>query len=201
MFSSLDLGLGLLFAGLIFALLVWGLSTVVQRGRSKARSGPEAVASADSKISNDAVFLIQPGGRVEYVNEPAREWFGLRENDPADLERLVRRVRPPDEFLDLCAAPGQKRLTINGNLTDVTSCQLPHTYPKMLISLRGIDLAASLGPGQSEFSAPIVRVITEFNQSIGANLGIESVIHSILENVSQLIVADQLDLKAWDCAP
>jgi hypothetical protein len=46
-------------------------------------------------------------------------------------------VRPSDDFLDLCAAPGSKRVSIGGRLVEIASYEVPGIYPMMLISLRG----------------------------------------------------------------
>jgi GAF domain-containing protein/nitrogen-specific signal transduction histidine kinase len=198
MFASLNLGMGLIIAGLIFVILVWGVMGILPRSRARGQAAPSTGVPQDLKQSTDAVLVIQSGGRVDYVNPLAREWFGLRENDPPDLERLVRRVRPPDDFLDVCAAPGQKRLTINGKLVDVTSYQVPGVYPQMLVSLRGIDLSPMPGEANKEFSSPLSKIINDFNQSILASLDLISVLRSILENVSRLIVADLFEIKVWD---
>ena len=109
MFASLNLGMGLVIAGLVFVILVWGLVTLLPRGQA-AGQNKAPVSLPDSNQSTDAIVVIQPGGRVDYVNARAREWFGLRDNDQASLERLLRRVRPPDDFLDVCASPGQNGL-------------------------------------------------------------------------------------------
>ena len=198
MFASLNLGMGLIIAGLIFVILVWGVMGILPRSRARGPAASSAAVPQDLKPSTDAVLVIQSGGRVDYVNPLAREWFGLRENDPPDLERLVRRVRPPDDFLDVCATPGQKRLTINGKLVDVTSYRVPGVYPQMLVSLRGIDLSPMPGDANKDFSSPISKIINDFNQSILASLDLISVLRSILENVSRLIVADLFEIKVWD---
>ena len=87
---------------------------------------------------------------MDYINTLAREWFGLRANDQPNLERLLRRVRPPDDFLNVCAAPGQKRLNLNGRQVEATSYQVPGAYPQMLVSLRGMDFLPALQAGDKE---------------------------------------------------
>src|SRR5512146_1759602 len=120
MFASLNLGIGLIIAGLVFVILVWGVLSLIPRvqATTPAKREPAPAAPMDEA---EAIVVIQQGGRVDYVNARARDWFGLRENDATDLERLLRRVRPADDFLDVCAAPGNKRLNVNGKAVDVTS--------------------------------------------------------------------------------
>ncbi len=197
MFASLNLGMGLVIAGLVFVILVWGVVILLPRtqagGQNKA-----PVNLPDSNQFSEAVVILQPGGRVDYVNARAREWFGLRENDQADLERLLRRVRPPDDFLDVCAAPGQKRLSLNGRQVEATSYQVPGTYPQMLVSLRGMDFMPALQASDKELSSSVLNIITDFNQSVSASLDFEAVVRSILDNVYQLVPADLMEVKAWD---
>ncbi len=198
MFASLNLGMMLIIAGLVFVILVWGLLRFAPHGSGSGEADSSPFVLPDSNQSSDAVVVIQSGGRVDYVNTLAREWFGLRESDPADLERLLRRIRPPDDFLEVCAAPGQKRLSVNGRLVEATSYQVPGIYPQMLVSLRGMDLSPELMSDRQEFSSSILKVITDFNQSIASSLDFEATLQAILDNVSRLVPADALEIKVWD---
>ncbi|MBI3737801.1 MAG: PAS domain-containing protein, partial [Chloroflexi bacterium] len=192
MFASLNLAMGLVIAGLVFVVLVWALLRLLPRGQAEGQTSPTPFVLPESNQStsaNDAIVVIQPGGRVDYVNERAREWFGLRDDDQADLERLLRRVRPPDDFLDVCVTPGQKRLSVNGKLVEVTSYQVPGAYPQMLVSLRGMDLAPALASG-GDVSSSLLKVITDFGQSIASSLDLEAVARSVLDNVVRLVSAD-----------
>lgn len=197
MFESLNLGIGLIIAGLVFVILVWGLLRLLPRAPVKAPAAVVHVPS-DAGSSDDAVVLIQSGGRVEYVNARAREWFSLGEQDAPDLERLLRRVRPPDDFLTICSTPGQKRLNVSGRPVDVTSYQVPGTYPQMLVSMRSLELAPSLSLDGGQLSSSILRIVTDFSKSITASLDLDSVIRAILESVLRLVPADVLELKTWD---
>ena len=197
MFASLNLGMGLVIAGLVFVILVWGLVTLLPRGQAVEKNKSSEIFP-DPDQSADAIVVIQAGGRVDYVNARAREWFGLRENDQADLERLLRRVRPSDDFLDVCASPGQKRLSLNGKPVEATSYQVPGVYPQMLVSLRGMDFMPGLQAGDKDLSSSILKSVTDFSQSIASSLDFESVVRSILDNVFQLVPADVLEVKAWD---
>jgi PAS domain S-box-containing protein len=199
MFASLNLGIALVIAGLVFVILVWGVLSLLPRAQATERKEhPLAPEAPEKEAGSDAIVVIQQGGRVDYVNAQARDWFGLRDNDPADLERLVRRVRPPDDFLEVCAAPGNKRLNVNGKAVEVTSYRVPGVQPQMLISLRGMEMAPALAADGSEFSSSMLRIITEYSEAIASSLEFEPVVHSILDYVLRLIPADLIELKAWD---
>ncbi len=196
MFSGL--GIGLLFVGSIFLALVLVALRILPRTQAAApQVDARPLTFPESTQSKDAVIILQPGGRVEYMSAPAREFFDLRENEPYDLERLARRVRPSDDFLDLCASPGQKRVSITGKVVEIASYEVPGVFPMMLLSLRGKDLSPALDQGNGA-SDEILRVVTEFSQAIAASLDLETTMQSILDNVSRLVPSDLLELKLWN---
>jgi hypothetical protein len=98
-------GVSLLIAGLVCIVLVWVVLRFFLRPQVNKQANSKSLSFPKSVQSNQAVVILQPGGRVEYISAPARLYFNLRENEPYDLERLARRVRPSSDFLcwSLCA--------------------------------------------------------------------------------------------------
>ncbi|MCF6278572.1 MAG: hypothetical protein L3J16_07490, partial [Anaerolineales bacterium] len=78
MFDGLNLGVILLLAGSALFGLIWFLSRYFAQMQPKLQS---AIQTPDADVPKhaDAVIMIGPGGRVEYVNAHARQWFGLTE--------------------------------------------------------------------------------------------------------------------------
>ncbi len=190
------LGVSLFLAGLVVIALAWMILRVLSRSQSIEQIQTNSLVFPRSNNSNEAVIILQPGGRVEYLSDAARSYFELRENEPYHLESLARRVRPSDDFLDLCVTPGSRRVSIGGRLVEIASYEVPGVYPMMLISLRGRDYSPMLGSG-SGASEEILRVVTEFSQGIAASLDLETTVRSILDNVSRLVSSDVLELKLW----
>ncbi len=190
-------GIGLLIAGLVFVALAWLMLRVFPPSQAAAQVDSNSPTFPVNEQSNQAVIILQPGGRVEYISPLARSYFNLRENEPYDLERLARRVRPTSDFLDLCASPGFDRVSIGGKLMELSSYEVPGIYPLMLISFRGKDQVSVLG-SENGASEEILRVVTEFSQGIAASLDLETTMQSVLENVSRLVPSDVLELKLWD---
>ncbi|MFZ5820255.1 MAG: GAF domain-containing protein [Chloroflexota bacterium] len=148
--------------------------------------------------TSDSVVIIQAGGRVEYVNSSARQLFGLRENEFADLERLARRMRPADDFLALCSQEGQKRIAVGANLTEATSYRIPGITPLMLITLRNLSFAPAFSSGEEIASAAILRVIADFGQAIAASLHLDDTLRAVLDYVGRVVSADLLEVQIWD---
>jgi GAF domain-containing protein/nitrogen-specific signal transduction histidine kinase len=194
MFSGLEISL--LLAGLVIVSLTWAVLRALPRSQAMAQG--DSASSSPSKFngSNEAVIILQPGGRVEYISDSARFLFGLRESESYDLESLARRVRPSDDFLDLCAVPGSKRVSISGRPLEIASFQVPGVYPTMLLSLRERDYSPVLEASSGE-AAEILQMASEFSQSLASNLDLESTVRSILDNVTRLMPSDVLELKLW----
>ena len=141
MLAGLEVGLALVVFAIVLVLLVLVVIWLRQlpRNASLRAESTSNFVPPDSSNLNEAILIVQFGGRVEYVNELAREWFGLREGEAADLERLIRRARPAEDILALCTRQGQKRLSVGGRLVDATSYQIPGPYPLMLIAMRSVS--------------------------------------------------------------
>ena len=198
MFAGQGNGLLLILLALAFLLLV--LAIIAFR-RFSANKFPVKITSTSLTFpeitnTNEGILLVQTGGRVEYINDIAREWFGLHSDERPDLERLIRRARPTDDFLSLCAIPGQKRLSIDKQLVEVTSYQVPAPYPQVLVAIRPVEFSKNIA--DTSDGAPILRLISEFSRDVSASLNLNDVIHAVLLNITQLISSDILEIKIWD---
>src|SRR5688572_29409176 len=198
MFAGLEVGLGLIIvaAVLFFSVLFVVLLRRLPRNSLLAPDSVTSFVSPDTTNSNESILIIQPGGRVEYINEMAREWFGLRADEPTDLERLIRRARPAEDLLNICARPGQKRLSIGGRPVEASSYQVPGPYPIMLVTMRNVELATSLNEAGTDSS--ILKIISDFGKNVSASLNLEDTLYAILLNVSHLVPADLIEVKVWD---
>src|SRR5688572_10023163 len=192
--------LATLITGLVIVSLVWLALRTLSRSQALRQSALTPNDFPTNTPSKDAVIILQPGGRVEYMSPRAKDYFGLRENEPYDLERLARYVRPSDDFLEICSVPNSKRVSINGKLIELASFEVPGAYPMMLVSLRGREstLAESANGSNGSTSNEILQLATSFSQSIAASLDLNTTIRSILNNVGKLVPSDVLELKLWD---
>jgi len=198
MFAGLEVGIWLVSVAL--ALLVLVLVVILFRRLPTnvltATQSRSNFNSPDSSNSNEAIVVVQPGGRVEYINGLAHEWFGLRDDELPELERLVRQARPAEDFLNLCARAGQKRLSVGGKLVEVTSYQVPGSFPLMLLTMRGVELSTDLEQPTADSS--MLKIISDFGRGVTESLNLENTLYSILLNVSHLVPANILEVKTWD---
>lgn len=192
--------IGFLLLGLLLVLIVWALLRfVVPRLRPSVQEKAQP-AFIQQKARNDAILIIEAGGRLRYVNAQAREWFELFEGEIPHLERLARRARPSESFLELCAAEGQARFSINGKLVDAISYRVPGTVPATLMAIRRTESALGLGQSQQGGAIPGValKTVSEFGQAIASSLSLEATIQATLVNVERLVASDFLEVKVWD---
>ncbi len=196
MFAGLGIGQYLILLAL--ALLIPVLVILAFRRASRdlpfTPQGDSSFFFPDTSKVHEAILLVQSGGRIEYLNGLAREWFGVRPDETPDLERIMRQTRPSGDFLDLCANPGQKRLSIGSQLVEATSYPVPGGYTQMLVALKPVEFSKT--PTDEESS--ILRLISDFGRDVSASLDPEEVIHAVLLNVSQLIPSDLLEIKIMD---
>ncbi len=198
MSAGLEIGLGLVIISLILVIPV--LVVVAMRrlpqGLSNSAEPYSSYFPTDNSHSDEAIVIIQAGGRVEYVNRLARQWFGLGPDEPADLELLVRRARPAEELLNLFAAQGQKRLSISGRLVEATSYQIPGPYPVMFVILRNAETGTNLEETAPDSS--ILQIVSDFGRNVSASLNLEDTLHAVLLNVSQLVPSDLVEVKVFE---
>lgn len=194
------LSIGFLLLGLLLLLMVWALLRfVVPRLRPSLQESAQP-AFIQQKAHNDAILIVEAGGRFRYVNPQAREWFELFEGEIPHLERLARRVRPSESFLELCAAEGQARFSINGKLVDAISYRVPGTVPATLLAIRRTENSLGLGQSQQGNVIPgaALKTVSEFGQAIASSLSLEATIQATLVNVERLVASDFLEVKVWD---
>ena len=96
----------------------------------------------------------------------------MLEGEQPNLERLARKTRPSEDFMQLCAAQGQARFSINGELVEGISYALPGITQGIIVTLRQSEIQTTLA-SQTESSAlttPAIKIITEFGQTIASSL-------------------------------
>ncbi len=188
----------LLLTGLIFFFLVWGLLRLISRSRRGRIQTSASSLESETGGHGRAVILVQSGGRVEFLNKAAREWFKLKDGEQPNLEVLARRIRPSEDLLRLCMQEGEARFSVNSRPAEGISFRVPAPVPTYLISLTRSDFLGALTPESKEASGSALRILTDFIQSISTQSGLTATVQAIVENVERLVPAEYLAVKIWD---
>lgn len=188
------LGMVLVAVGVAF----WLLTRLVLRSAPGAKP-PQEMSPVPVKTSlskhQEALLVVQKGGRVAQMNQRARDLFHLELHEIPDLEALARKVRPSEEFLTLCAVEGQGRFMLDGRLAEAISYAVQSgPQPVMVVTIRFPEL----GGRQGSVDVQSLQIFTQIAQDMGASLELDATINSILENVGKLLPADLLEVALWD---
>jgi PAS domain S-box-containing protein len=192
MFGLESTSLGIIFValGVVFLLLTPLLLRLVPylRRITQPSSSP-SVISTDLPPNENAVLIVQAGGRVTYLNDRARDWFNLLENEIPNLERLARNTRPSEAFLNLCAAAGHARFNLHQSLIEGVSYQMPSEGQQaIIVTLQQLQLSGLEDDGGR--ATQTLSIFNEISQNMSASLDLETTIKTILESVDRLIPSD-----------
>ncbi len=195
LFDIVPLGVLLIVMGAGFGLLTLALLRALVRIRPAAPSEADLPPlPLNVNQHQDAVLMVEPGGRVLYANDQARTWFGLEE---PNLERYARRTRPSEAFLGVCATEGQARFSVGGRIVEAASYLVPHPLwgKVMVVSMRRPQVTAISG---GETSGQAIEMFAELIQSMASSLDFEATLRAILEGVEHLIPADFTEITVWN---
>jgi PAS domain S-box-containing protein len=196
--NPLVLGAILAGGGLIFWVLA---AFVLRRGQPHKRESRGLNPQIADNLNGykDGLLIIQPGGKLVWANLAARQVFEIEANETPDLENLVRKTRPAEALLELCAQDGHTRLILSGRPVEASSYLLP-LQPEgyRVVSLRFSDLAAGLISDTNTIPADILQVFIELSQTIAASLDLEETLRTILESLERLLPADLREITLLD---
>lgn len=202
------LGWLVLLLGVGIALFVLLALHFLPRLRTASVPLSETLTSPASAAShNEALLVVQRGGRLTYLNRAARELFNYWESTP-NLESLARRLRPSEAFLALCLAEGQGRFSLNGIQLEGVSYSLPpgiaigrDSVGATMVVLRRAPLSLTqegAEGAETALSLQALPFIAELSQAMAASLDLEVTLKTILENFERLFPSDDMQVAVWD---
>ncbi|MFN7037403.1 MAG: hypothetical protein ACK4SN_13680, partial [Bellilinea sp.] len=196
--NPLILGLVLAGSGLLFWLAAAGLIRWVSRPQ-QSLPDLEWINTADN-ANAEPILIVEAGGRLAWINTTARQLFGLKEGESANLERLARKTRPPNGLLNLCLADSQTRLIIEGKAVEAVSQRLPLGQPELrLITFRSAESGGVIGASQTNLlPAQTLQVFLDLTQAMASSLDVEQTLFSILDNLDRLVPADLREINLYD---
>lgn len=193
--------LGLVLAG--GGLLFWIAAALLIRWLSRpylASVQPTLDIPISENASGQALLVVQPGGKLLWINPAARELFGLQAGENPDLERLGRLTRPAQALFNLCVQDGQARVIVEGKPLDGVSFLIPAAPAGLrVVSLRSPEASSgiAISPG-GLLPAPTFQVFIELTEAMASSLDLEDTLYSILENLERILPADFREINVYD---
>lgn len=194
--NPIILGAALLGLGLALLAGVWLLTPPVARWIRRRRSRPLSLpVPVDLEPPDQAVLVAHPGGRIAYVNDLARQWFGLDGGAP-DLWRMAERARPQDLFLELCADEGQASLSIGDLPVEAVSHRIQlAAEPSVVVTFTRMGEREAAFPVEDLLQAD---ALLAFNHHITGRGDLASTAQAALEVLPRFLPMDMLELNLWD---
>lgn len=191
------IGVLLAFAGVLVVAGVLLTARIAGRRRQELLGSDEPAIPVNLATVNDAVVAARLGGQVTFVNDPAREWFGLEGGEP-DLSLLSQRVERADAFLELFAAEGKAGLSIAGREVEATSHRVADgDAVQFVVVLREKPPLPTLDRADRG-SGRAMQIISEVAQAINATLAFEPTLQAVLEGTARLLDFDAAQVYLWD---
>lgn len=179
-------------------VLLWLYLWVRQRQKLGRLPEIETAVQYDSPGAgaNDAVIVASQSGQIIFVNDNARQIFGLETAD-LDLEALAALAQPSDVFLNLFVGAGQAAFQIGSRWVEGTSHQIPADE-----GLRTVLVLRDVGGvgAQSEVLdlSKAVQIVSEIGETVNVSLGVETTLQALLTIVRKVIPADAGEICLWD---
>jgi len=196
--DGVTIGLILAGSGLLFWLITRVSAALAARRKTDSpRLASFAVASQPFS-HQDGLLIIEPGGKIQSINERARKMLQLSALEQPNLERIARRFRPQETFMQLCAQEGSARLILNGRAVEATSYQIavkPVEY--MQIFLRFPEATLPVG-SSGQLPSRVLNVVGELTQSLMSSVDLEATLAALFAAQAKLIPADFSQITLWD---
>ncbi len=147
----------------------------------------------------EALITVQPGGRILQMNAPARALFHLNETDLPNLERISRRIRPGEKFMELCAMEGQAQLVIEGGHYAASSYWVgAYPQPVMLLALRHFEPVSDSAQLPQSAGEKSLQLVAQLTQDMGQSLELDATLQDILQSVEKILQADLIEICIWE---
>ncbi len=200
---ELAASLPLAIATLTLGAVLLGLTVVGLRWLAARRPEPHVASPVklpvERRPADTAVLVAQPGGRVLFANDRARQFFGLNGEDP-NLWRMAQRARPADTFLELFVTEGRASLNIGDRQVEATSLRVPADADgptRFVVMMRETGQIPELTLGDERAVQPMT-VIADIGRAIAASLNLTETTLAIINNIGRAFQYNVAELTLWD---
>jgi PAS domain S-box-containing protein len=197
--ASLPLAIALLAVGAILL----GLTVVGLRWFAARRPVPHVASPVrlpvEHQPADTGVLVVQAGGRVLFVNDRAKQFFGLDGEDP-NLWRMAQRARPADTFLELFVTEGRASLSIGDRQVDATSLRVPEDEygpSRFVILIRETGQQPEFTVAD-ERTASAMTIIADIGRAMTASLDLPETYEAILAHIGRAFQYNVAEMNLWD---
>ncbi|NJL93804.1 MAG: hypothetical protein HC915_08740 [Anaerolineae bacterium] len=127
----------LILLGLVLLIYILGVVQQWQTTRNLViEAEDKPIVPVNLVEGNEAVVVAEGRGHLVYINEKARNWFGMNGAEP-NLTLMAQRVNPSDTFRDLFAREGRVLFRVGSRQVEATSHAIPvETGRRMVVVMR-----------------------------------------------------------------
>lgn len=146
----------------------------------------------------DGILVFGQDGQLIFVNEAARTWFGIDITEDYDTQAVHAQISPENEFLALLGRGGEATLQIGSRHVEAVSQRIDQGGAiQIALLLHDVTAARALLTEERRRSDERA-VLDEVDQSISANLSLNSLLGRILERLGRLSPYTSAAISVWD---
>ncbi len=159
----------------------------------------------ERREEREALLIIEKGGRVYRINQPACDLLGITGREPMLLQLIVSRFTEQDQLLNLFVNDGDDQLSLQGvGMVEVRSqkvflegrdFQLIHLARVELIEEFGLKPGAGAG---SEISHGVMESVLEISESIHRTFELQATVRNILDQFNRFIPSEFTEMTLLD---
>lgn len=175
---------------------IWAFTNQMLRSQRRKRPLMTKPILPLNLMDNESGVIVAEGrGHLVYMNERAREWFGLNGGEP-NLAVLAGRAEPAEIFHELFADEGQATFRLGLRRIEATSHLIPDDEGRRMVVVMREIKPASDDEGQDPTRTLIV--IQEISKTITSGLDLSETLSAILNSIAQVMSFDAGEITLWD---
>ncbi|MBI5957302.1 MAG: GAF domain-containing protein, partial [Chloroflexi bacterium] len=187
----------LIITGLVFFAWLYALVRQAQKGMEVESAAPSRpVVPLNLMDSPEAVIVAEGRGRIVYINDATRQWFGLDGGTP-NLTLMSQRIQPSDSLLDLLAGPGHASFRLGQRQIEAVSHIIPGgAGQRMVIVMREI-VATAIQAYTDYDPLRALAILNDISLAVGVGLDLQNTVRTILQSIEQTVSFDSAELTLW----
>ena len=144
------------------------------------------------------VVVIRPGGKIKFVNQKIRDYLKISLLEKPDLEFLLRKIHPANEFLNLCSAEARGKFEIENEPFEVFSFKLFLEDETFIVVLFQKQDSKEGNTAEARLNQDTLKLFSGLISSLGTIDELDLLLKSLLLTLEKLISTDWVELTIWN---